>query len=125
MEDGISVIITLTIPEPFWIRIRYRLNFILESFFFLLVLHLFNDFVCLYLVAFLALFQFFIFYFLMFFVGSICILLWIYLMNQTFIDKNEKKRKRNKMTYNEIYKILFFEKKKLISTKLIYSQKKI
>jgi len=27
------------------------------------------------------------------------------------------------MTYNEIYKILFFEKKKLITTKLIYSQK--
>jgi hypothetical protein len=38
MEDGISVIVALTIPEPFWIIIRYRLNFILESIFWVVFL---------------------------------------------------------------------------------------
>jgi hypothetical protein len=37
--------------------------------------------------------------------------------------KNVKQYKWNKLTYNEIYKKLFFENKKLITTKLLCPQK--
>jgi hypothetical protein len=54
MEDKYLVIVIATILESFQIIFHHRLNFILESFFLLFVLHLFNVFVYLYLVVFLT-----------------------------------------------------------------------
>jgi hypothetical protein len=39
--------------------------------------------------------------------------------------RNENKLLMEQMTHSEIYKILFFEKMKLITTKLLYPQKVI
>jgi len=172
---GILAIVIVTIPESFRIIICHRSNSNSESFFFLLsILHPFNVFIYLYFVVFLTFFQcFYLIVFCCFFshffqcfclfvfccfshifsmLLFICILLWTYLMNWTFIFnifdylylvvnlsneldfywhfayqiKNVKTiLMKQKMTYNEIYKTSSFKKTKLITTKLLCSTKEI
>ncbi len=110
---GILVIITTIIPKSFWIIICHRSNFISKSFkkkclLLSYCLYCFNVFVCLYLFVYLTPFQC-VFWFVCltafecfflvclyifvcftpfhyFFHLYVCILLWILLMNRTFID---------------------------------------
>jgi hypothetical protein len=74
---GVLVIIIVTIPKSFHIVIHHKSNFILELFFIVCLAPMFL-FVCIFL--------FFLHPFNFLFILSICILLWTYLLNQTFVN---------------------------------------
>ncbi len=121
---GVLVIITMPIPEPLHIIIDHRSNFILSFLNCLSCTLLMFLFVCILLLFFLHLFKFL-------FILSICILLWTYLMNQTFVNiLPTKSRMKKNITGTKLHQMKFIKfyllkRQNWFTTKLFMSIKRI